>query len=581
MSATTATTGQQRRQRRIVELGRLLSDEPAEWDSPKNRTARSRQIAIGLFLAGAVATIGWWQPWKSPIETGPQANGTLVYYSVGRADLPITVRERGALASQHETKIICELETVYGQYGTRILTLVPNGTPVKKGDLLVEFDSAPLRDRLATQEVTFEQAKAALASAKVRHENQKTQNETTLAAADLRVKSAEMAQKMYVDGDGGSYRIRLARLNADILEAKNQIAAALATQKIKSNRRKGVEMLFKLGYRGRGDVDEAARDDLQADSALVSATNALATAIAARLKLELYEHPMQVLELQGAIDTARRSLVQVRRDNESALALAQVAEAAAERAMASEEEKLTKYKQQFALCKVLAPHDGLAAHSSERTPWGRLVAEGELVTERFKILSLPDLTAMQAKVGIHESMLDRVKPGQIAEVVIDAFPDTRYRGTVRSVAVMPVQDSSLSSDVKVYDAIVTIDETVEHLKPGMTATVEIKIDRLEDVVCAPIQAVVQEGRATWCFVDGPHGLERRDIETGAVNETHVQIVAGLEADERIVLNPTAVISRADEDNANSRANPDSRQRQPTPAAPSVPGGDPAAIAVRP
>jgi len=180
------------------------------------------------------------------------------------------------------------------------------------------------------------------------------------------------------------------------------------------------------------------------------------------------------------------------------------------------------------------------AHSPDRTPWGRLVADGELVTERFKILSLPDLAHMQVKTSVHESVLDQVKTGLAATIRLDAFPDASYQGTVRSVAVLPAQDSSMSADVKVYDVIVTIDQEVEHLKPGMTAVVDIHVKRLSDVLVIPVQSVVQEEDQTFCYVQAGKGLERRNLKLGLASQSLVEVLEGLHADERVVLNPMSI-----------------------------------------
>lgn len=469
-----------------------------------------------------------------------ESSDKLIYHTVHRRDLPITITERGTLSSQQEIRINCDLETVPGQSGTRILWIVPNGTAVKEGDLLVEFDSAPLKDRLNTQSVIFEQSRAAQIQASVRHENQKTQNETNLAAARLKVEMAQLALTMYEDESGGTYKIAMSDLDSKIQEARNQISEAQAALKMKHARRKGVETLFKLGYRGKGDLDQAMHDHLQADFALVKSTNALSTAEANKKKLKQYEYPMKVLELKGAIATAERALAQVLRDNEALMAQTNAARNAADRALITEEEKLKKYQDQLTKSKVLAPHDGLVAHSPDRTPWGRLVADGELVTERFKILTLPDLTRMQVKLAIHESAVDQVKVDLGATVRIDAFPDVSYQGSVRSVAVLPTQDSSLSSDVKVYDVIVTIDQEVDHLKPGMTAVVDIHVRKLDEALTIPVQAVVQEEDQTWCYVGGSTGLERRPLKLGLSNESHVQVLEGVNENDRVVLNPAGV-----------------------------------------
>jgi RND family efflux transporter MFP subunit len=500
-------------------------------------------VLSGAAIVLVVAIAGWashgWTELGAPSQP-------LVLYTVTRSDLPITVTERGNLESQKSTEIRCEVETMSGQYGTRIVTIVPNGKAVDEGELLVEFDSAPLKDRLDSQVLGFEQAKAAQRQAAVRFENQKTQNETNLANAKIRFELAEMNLQMYEDGTKGTYRIALADLDLKIQEAKNQIAAAQAALQLQRTATNGMELLYKLGYRGKGDLDQAVFKSIQAEDALVRATNSLANAIANRNKLELFEFPMKKLELDGALETARRNRLQTERDSEALLAQAEAAMHAADRALAKEKERLNKYQAQLAKCKVVAPHAGMVVYSSERTPWGRIVAEGELAVERMRILTLPDLTAMQVKTAVHESVLDHMQSGLGATVFIDAFPDRQYRGTVQSVGVIPVQSTGYTNpDVKVYETLVTIDEHVEQLKPGMTAVVEIHVDRLEDVLCVPVQAVVQVEHDTWCFVDGSDGVERRGITLGKSNDKFVEIVEGVSEGERVVLNPMT-LSEAEE-----------------------------------
>jgi HlyD family secretion protein len=74
----------------------------------------------------------------------------------------------------------------------------------------------------------------------------------------------------------------------------------------------------------------------------------------------------------------------------------------------------------------------------------------------------------------------------------------------------------------------------------MTAVVEIHVDRLEDVLCVPVQAVVQVEHETWCFVDSSNGVVRRPVTLGRSNDKFVQISEGLEEGERVVLNPMAL-----------------------------------------
>jgi hypothetical protein len=151
---------------------------------------------------------------------------------------------------------------------------------------------------------------------------------------------------------------------------------------------------------------------------------------------------------------------------------------------------------------------------------------------------------MQVKTSVHESVLDQVKQGQTVSVRVDAFPDRLYPGTVKSVAVLPDQGGWYGSDTKVYQTIVTIDVPVERLKPGMTAVAEIHVERLENVLTVPVQAIVQVGKETACYVEDKGLPQRRPIKLGRTNDKLVQILDGVNPGQRVVLNPMAIAEEA-------------------------------------
>ncbi|MEK6233627.1 MAG: efflux RND transporter periplasmic adaptor subunit, partial [Planctomycetales bacterium] len=444
-----------------------------------------RKLLLGLLVVAgcglAVVAV-----WALASEMRP-ANTTFVFYTVKRADLPITVTESGGLQSQKTTELRCQVENMGKEHqGTQILTIVPNGENVKEGDLLVELDAALIEDRLDDQEIQAERSRSQQIQATVKYENQKTQNETTLAEAKLKVELAELAVKQYEDEEGGTFQLDLQLIDL-------QIQTAEATRLIKATDLKGVEKLKKLGYRSKGDLE-------QARLAALSADREVATAVSARKELVHYTYRKNKMQLEGAVASAKRALIQVGRDNQSQLLQAEASKNEADRALAKEEEKLARYKRQFDKCKIFAPHDGMATYAVERDRRSH-IKEGATVHQRQRIITLPDLNLMQVKTGVHESVLDMIRPGLPATITIDAFPDRRYKGSVKSVAVLADPGEWHSSDVKVYTTIVTIDEPVERLRPGMSAVVNIHVERVKDVFSVPVQAIAQVGGKSWCYVD--------------------------------------------------------------------------------
>ncbi len=454
----------------------------------------------------------------------------LVEYTMRRGTLPIVVTERGNLESQSDVKIICQVDDVEndGIHGTPIVFIVPNGASVEEGQLLVELDSSSLRERLDRQLLDTERARSDQIQAKVRYENQLTQNKTSRADAQLQVDLAELALKQFEDEDGGTFQIELQDVELLIQEAQ-------ASKLIEATNLEGVEQLYKLGYRSSGELAQARLSALKAE-------RQLATAISRKKELVDYKYRKTKLELQGNVESAKRALLQVERDNEAFLEQARAAMEAADEALKKEEERLARYRDQLAKCKLFAPRDGMVAYASgQGRRWSEPIREGAAVRPRQAILSLPNLRRMQVKTSVHESVLDQVRAGLPVTVRVDPFPERLYSGTVKSVAVLPDQDSWLSSDTKVYETVVTIDEDVEQLKPGMTAVVEIHVDRLENVLSVPVQAVVQIGEESWCYVSAGGDVDRRPIELGRSNDKFVEIRSGLEEGDVVVLNPMAIV----------------------------------------
>jgi HlyD family secretion protein len=508
------------------------SDLPPSGPSPMDQPRRShRRWLLPLFAVAGITLLFFGI--KALLGGSNQANEALIYYQVKRADLPIIVTEQGNLESQVTEEVICEVENFggdrTGNTGTRILFIVENGSRVEEGDLLVELDSAPLQERLDTQFLTLQRAEADKIQAEVAYDNQITQNETALADAELRVELAKIDLKMFEDEAGGTYQIDLQNIEMDIL-------AAQADQLIKESDQKAIQILYGLGYKSKGDLANARLQLLGADSKLAST-------LAQRRQLTEYTYNMQKLQLQGELETAKRALEQVRKDNESSEAEALATKISEQRAYEKEKERYERYKDQVAKCTIRAPQTGMVAYSMPEGRGGNqtTIEEGAYVRQRQEILTLPNLERMQVSTAVHESVLDQVKAGMPATIRVDAFPDLIFRGSVKSVAVLPDQGGWLSSGVKVYKTIVTIDEDVTKLKPGMTAVVQIDVDRLEDVLSVPVQAIVQRANNNWLYVQENGKLARRPVTLGKTNDKFVHVLEGVQENESVVLNPDSII----------------------------------------
>jgi hypothetical protein len=101
----------------------------------------------------------------------------------------------------------------------------------------------------------------------------------------------------------------------------------------------------------------------------------------------------------------------------------------------------------------------------------------------------------------------------------------------------------MSPDLKVYLTTITISDTVDWLKPGMTAKVEVLVDRLPDVVYVPVQAVTPQDGHQVCHVIRGGSSEPRTVEIGQFNDEFVEIKQGLKAGEKVLLRPPDASTR--------------------------------------
>ena len=497
-------------------------------------------ILIGVAAAVIAGSAMGWTAFRSRRVS----TENLVFHMVFRGDLDITVVERGSLESQKNLRILCEVDDVRrdGMHGTPLIWLVENGAHVKQGELIAELDAAPIQEMFDSQIQEAEQARERSMLTQAAYDNQITQNETNQAESMLKVQLAELELEMFVDEDNGTHKLEVEAIKRQIDDLNNDILAAQASLELKRNDKKGIETLFRLGYAGKSELDRSKLEFLQAESGYAAKINRLRTELSTLTKKETYEKEMALLSLDGKLKTANRGLTQVVRDNEAMLSQAKTSLDSSQELLKREEEVLNRYKNLISKCKVYAPQDGMVAYASSRE---EPIRPGAPIRLRQHILSLPDLTTMQVKTSVHESVLDQVRPEMAATVRIDAFPDELYSGSVKQVAVLPDQGNWFDTETKVYATTVVIDEKVKNLKPGMTAVVEIHVQSLPDVLTVPVQAVVSRGSERWCYVAAKAGgVDRREIELGPTNDRHVQVTKGIREGDRVVLNP---ISLADQE----------------------------------
>jgi hypothetical protein len=193
-------------------------------------------------------------------------------------------------------------------------------------------------------------------------------------------------------------------------------------------------------------------------------------------------------------------------------------------------------------CVIKAERSGLVIYPRAEE-WKRApeIEEGATVHRDQTLLLMPDLSKMQVKVGIHESIVECIKPGMAARITL---PDKTLDGKVTSVAMVTRPAGWWTGNIVKYDTIIKL-PSVEGLKPGMSAEVEVVLARHENVLTIPVAGVLETVQGDYCWIKTAEGAkERRPLQLGDTNDNFIVVEAGLAEGEKIVLDPLASVEEA-------------------------------------
>jgi RND family efflux transporter MFP subunit len=459
--------------------------------------------------------------------------------TVKRANLPITVTERGELESSSTTDVRCEIEG----YQNKLATILPEGTQVKKGDVVVTFDTDQLKKAYDDQQVKWKQADGKAKMAKGELEVQKNKSEGEIAKADLALTLAKIDRDKYLEGE---YKVEL---------TKKKGAISLAEKELRETKEKfdAMQKLVKKGFQPP--------ETLRIQEILIANKEYLLDSSKDDLMvLEKFTRKGKEVELSAKADEAERELKRAKASGAAAIEKAQSDLEAADVTAALEKTALDRAKKQLDRTVVKAPQDGILVYSKDRywDPSAR-IQPGAMVHYQQNIFSLPDLGKMQVKVKIHEAMVKKIQPGQKAEIRVESQANTVLHGSV--IKVETLADSRGYWDergVKEYVTIVKIDDLVADagLKPGMTAEVKILVQEISNVLMVPVQAVAQKGKEHFAYAVLAKGVERRAVSVGENNEKFVEIKGGLEEGDKVALDARtrlAAETKGSEENEEQKA----------------------------
>ena len=139
---------------------------------------------------------------------------------------------------------------------------------------------------------------------------------------------------------------------------------------------------------------------------------------------------------------------------------------------------------------ITAPMEGLVTRRSIEE--GETAVLGTMNNAGSVLLTIADMSVIEAEVEVDETEIPTVTLNQEAKVTIDAVPNRTFKGHVTEIGNSPVQTTTQNTGQRqatTFKVVVTLDEQVPDIRPGFTCTAEITTAKRKDVVSVPIQAL--------------------------------------------------------------------------------------------
>jgi HlyD family secretion protein len=274
----------------------------------------------------------------------------------------------------------------------------------------------------------------------------------------------------------------------------------------------------------RAEQEQARAKD---DTELAVAANAVEHA-----QIEMRKNPFlgridqekneQRLEEAQAKQTQLKATFDLKRRAEQAdLRILEIQRDRAQHAMTSSEDNATRML-------VTSPISGMVVLRMVWRAGQQLeIQEGEEARPGMPIMQVVDPASMLVRVKVNQADVQALHVGQPARISLDAYPELQFRGRVEQVA--PVGTTSLlTTRVRNFVAIVSIEGSHPKLLPDLSAAVDVELDRKDNVVVVPRDAIVRDRDTFAVRVLEGNRARPRTVTLGATNDYEVIVASGLE-----------------------------------------------------
>jgi multidrug efflux pump subunit AcrA (membrane-fusion protein) len=245
-----------------------------------------------------------------------------------------------------------------------------------------------------------------------------------------------------------------------------------------------------------------------------------------------YESPTAIRQAKNALDKANRELERdMKKYRQSQI-----------QSNMSMDQKFTEIQNEIKKRNDLqAALEKLTIHSTAK---GMVVFERDFDGSRKKvgskiniftnqaIANIPDLKNLTSRAYVNEMSVDKIQSGQKVNVVVDAFMDKNYVGTVTSVA--NIGQPLPGHDANLFEVVISVVNTDMKLKPSMRTNNFILISSVPNAMYLPIDAVQSNDTISYVYLAKGNHVIKQQVKTGTFNDNDIVIERGLKMGDNVL-----------------------------------------------
>ncbi len=445
------------------------------------------------------------------------------FFMVKKDNLILGIELTGTVNAKKQHKLACE-----AAYQTKLVSIVDENSKVRKNDVLAEFETEDLEQKIEDLVLKLDNEKKELLISQEEKEILISSNLADIEKTKNQVMEAQDSFNKYWKLEGPQAR--------DVQD--NKVGTA----------KRGLEEAKEayLSYRdeisqtvySNAEEESAAKSKLATMKQTFNNTKTAYNNSLFNLKiLKRYTHPNKITTLQNRLNEVKLNLKRVKIKTASSMIQKDNQIYHMERKIRYLKREVEKHKDFLPLMKLIAPVDGLVIYGDPaRRRYKTEIKIGMDIARREILITIPDLSELVVNFEIPEQYRGKVKIDDKVILTPESIPTLKVSGILKHIDPLPVNLLRWDpNSPKIYHASITVVEKNKELVSGMNVKIAIINKILKNRLLVPIEAVFEKNGQYFVYLKTDGNFKEVDVVIGDANDNLVEIKKGLNENDYVCL----------------------------------------------